>query len=109
MRSLEITSGDLETTSQFGTWKRLSGNKCGRVARGYGNCWRLRWVASKARNITENALSILIVIFSYNSNKPRPQAEICVFSDMVLLEENFPRGNRVVCSLRCYRVWIGFL
>ena len=31
-----------ETTSQFGTYKQLPGNKCGRVARGYGNCWRLR-------------------------------------------------------------------
>ena len=42
MRTLETTSGDLETTSQFGTWKQLPGNKCGRVAGGYGNCWRLR-------------------------------------------------------------------
>ena len=28
------------------------------------DCWRLRQVADEARNITENALSILIVIFS---------------------------------------------
>ena len=42
MRSLEMTSGDLETTSQFGPWKLIPGNKCGRVARGYSNCWRLQ-------------------------------------------------------------------
>ena len=44
MQSLETTSGDLETTSQFGTYKRLLGNECGRVARGYANCswlWQL--------------------------------------------------------------------
>ena len=29
-----------------------------------GNCWKLRLVASKARNMTGNALSILIVTFS---------------------------------------------
>ena len=29
-----------------------------------GVCWKLRRVASKAHNMTENALSILIVIFS---------------------------------------------
>ena len=38
---LEMTSGDMETTSQFGTWKRLPGNECGGVARGYSNCWKL--------------------------------------------------------------------
>ena len=31
--------------------------------------------AGKARNMTENALSILIVIFQYNSNKLKPQTE----------------------------------
>ena len=83
MRSLEITSGALETTSQFGTWKQLIKNECGRVSRGYSNCWRLQWlleatatvgscgdrwklrrVAGKAHNMTENALSVLIFIFS---------------------------------------------
>ena len=34
----------------------------------------------EARNMTENALSILIVFFLYNSNKLRPQTESCVFS-----------------------------
>ena len=34
------------------------------------------------RNMTEKALSILI-IFPYNSNKPRPQTESCVFSSLV--------------------------
>ena len=29
-----------------------------------GDCWNLRRVAGEARNMTENALSILIVIFS---------------------------------------------
>ena len=29
-----------------------------------GDCWKLRRVAGEARNMTENALSILIVIFS---------------------------------------------
>ena len=82
MRLLEMTSGDLERTSEFGTWKQLLGNECRRVARGYSNCWRLLrllealatagssgncwklWrVPGEARNMTENALSILIVIF----------------------------------------------
>ena len=82
MQSLETTSGDFETTSEFGTLKRLLGNKCERVSRGYsncwrfqqlleaaatvgscGNCWKLRRVAGEDRNMTENALSILIVIF----------------------------------------------
>ena len=31
---------------------------------GSGNCWKLRRVAGEARNMMENALSILIVIFS---------------------------------------------
>ena len=63
MRSPEMTSSDLEITYQFGTWKRLLGNECGRVSRGYSNCWKLRRVAGEARNMTENAISILIVIF----------------------------------------------
>ena len=69
------------------TWKQLPslalGNECRRVSRGCSNCWRLqrlleapvtdgscgdcwklRWVAGEARNMMENALSILIVIFS---------------------------------------------
>ena len=29
-----------------------------------GDCWKLRWVTGEARNMTEKALSILIVIFS---------------------------------------------
>ena len=32
--------------------------------------------------MTENALSILIVIFPHNTNKPRPQTESCVFSNL---------------------------
>ena len=50
------------------------------TAGGCSDCWKLRWVAGEARNMTENALSILIVIFPYNSNKPRPQTESCLFS-----------------------------
>ena len=34
------------------------------TAGGCSDCWKLRRVASKARNMTENKLSILIVIFS---------------------------------------------
>ena len=73
-----MTSGDSETTSQFGTWKQLLGYECGRVARGYGNCWKLRQVC----NMMENALCILFVIFPHNSNKPRPQTESCLFSNL---------------------------
>ena len=47
---------------------------------GCSDCWKLQRVAGEARNMTENALSILIVIFPYNSNKPRAQTESCVFS-----------------------------
>ena len=42
MQSLETTSGDLETTSKFGTWKWLLWNECGRVARGHSDCWGLQ-------------------------------------------------------------------
>ena len=79
MQSLETTSGDSEMTSlwHFKTsW---------RVTRGYGICWKLRQVAFKARNITENALPILVAIFPHNSNKPRSQTESCVFSYVVLV------------------------
>ena len=48
------------------------------TAAGCGNCWKLRRVTGKVRNMTENDLSILIVIFSYNYNKQRPQTESCV-------------------------------
>ena len=44
---LEMTSGKL-------MWESF---------RGYGNCWKLLWVAGEANTIMENALSILIVIF----------------------------------------------
>ena len=77
-------------SSRFGTRKRVLGNECGRVARGYGNCWRLQWVPGEAHNMMEYALSILIVIFPYNSNKPRPQTESCVFSDVV--RQSHPSG-----------------
>ena len=36
---------------------------CGTVGR-CGDGWKLRWIAGEARNLTENALSILIIIFS---------------------------------------------
>ena len=73
------------------TRKRLPslalGNKCElpavmATAVGCSDCWKLRQVAGESRNITENALSNLIVIFLYNSNKPRPQTESCVFFDV---------------------------
>ena len=60
--SLKTTSGDLETTSQFGTWKRLLGNECGsfqrlqqlwslEVAVTVGSCvdcWKLRGLLEAA-------------------------------------------------------------
>ena len=80
------SSGDSETTSLFGIWKRLPETNAGKwpevtaTAGGCGECWKLWRVAGKACNMTEN-LSILI-IFLNNSNKPRPQTETCVFSDV---------------------------
>ena len=35
--------------------------------------------------MTENALSVLIVIFPHNSNKPRPRTKSCGFSDLLSL------------------------
>ena len=72
MRSLEMTSSDLETTSQFGTWKRMRESfqrlqqllEVAATVGSYSDCWKLRRVAGKARNMTENVLSILILIFS---------------------------------------------
>ena len=52
---------------------------------GCGDCWNPWWVASDARDMMENALSILIVIFLQNCNKPRPQKESCLFSDLASL------------------------
>ena len=37
------------------------------------------------RRYDGNALSILIVLFPHDSNKPRPQTESCLFSDLVSL------------------------
>ena len=45
----------------------------------YSDCWKLWRVVDEARNMTENALSILL-FFPYNSNKPRSQTESCLFS-----------------------------
>ena len=78
------------------TWKRLPSLEFGyfhetnaeelaevmATVAGCGDCWRLRRVAGEARNMMENALSILIVIFPFNCNKPRPRTESCVFSDV---------------------------
>ena len=50
-----------------------------------GDCWKLRRAAGKARNMMENALSILIVIFPYNFNKLRAQTENCVFSGLAVI------------------------
>ena len=50
MRSLEMTSGDLETTSEFGTWKRMRESlqrlqqllEVAATVGSYGDCWKLR-------------------------------------------------------------------
>ena len=86
MRSLETTSGDSETTSSLALGNDFRETNAGELpevkstAGGCGNCWKLRRVTGKVRNMTENDLSILIVIFPYNYNKPRPQTESCVLS-----------------------------
>ena len=57
---------------------------------GYSNCWRLRRLLEATAGCRRcpqydgNAFSILIVIFPHNSNKPRPQTESCIFSDLAL-------------------------
>ena len=69
MWSQEMTSGDLEITSQFGTWKRMRESfqrlqqllEVASTVGSYSNCWKLRRVAGEACNMTENALSILII------------------------------------------------
>ena len=50
MWSLEMTSDDLEITSQFGTWKELPANQCNAgelpevtaTAVSCENCWKLQ-------------------------------------------------------------------
>ena len=85
-----LPCGHSEMTSQYVT--RHSETNAGELpevtvtAGGCGDCWK-PWqvvvvVAGDARNMTENALSILIVIFPHNSNKLRPQIEICLFSSL---------------------------
>ena len=53
------------------------------TAEGCGDCWKPRKVAGNAPgpHATENAIFIFI-IFSHNSNKPRPQTESGLFSDL---------------------------
>ena len=65
------------------------------TAGGCGNCWQLRRVAFKARNMMENALSLLI-IFPHNSNKLRPETESCVFSGLGVraFSQTLTRWNR---------------
>ena len=46
MRSLKTTSGNFETTFQFGTWKRMQ-ESCQRLQQllesgGYSDCWKLQ-------------------------------------------------------------------
>ena len=56
MRSLETTSADLETTSQFGTWKRMQESfqrleqllEVAATVGSYGNCWKLRRLLESA-------------------------------------------------------------
>ena len=52
------------------------------TAGGCDDCRTLQRVAGEAGNMTENALSILIVLFPHNSNKLRPHTESCVFSNV---------------------------
>ena len=97
MRSLETTSGDLEKTSQFGTWKRMRESfqrlqqllEVAATVGSYSNCWKLRRVAGEARNMMENALSISIVIFSV-------QLQETEISDRKLFI--FHHGNKLVCK-----------
>ena len=72
MRSLEVTSGESKTSFKKQTTEVMA------TAGGCCDCQKLRWVAGEARNMTENALYILIVIFPNNSNESRPQTEGCV-------------------------------
>ena len=72
----------LVTPNNFPVCHSALGNECGGVARGYGNCWRLWQIAGNASIMKEDALSILIYIFPHNSNKPRPQTESYIFSDL---------------------------
>ena len=46
MRSLETTSSDLEQLPSLAL-----GNECGRVSRGYSNCWRLQQLLEAAATV----------------------------------------------------------
>ena len=54
MWSLEMTSSDFKTTSQFGTWKGFRETNAGELPEvtatvgGYGNCWKLRQLLEAA-------------------------------------------------------------
>ena len=54
------------------------------TAGGCSDCWKPWRVAGDACNMTENALSILIVIFLHNSNKPKRRTESNLFSDLAI-------------------------
>ena len=66
------------------------------TAGGCGDCWKLWRVSGEACNVIENALSILIVVFPYNSNKPRPQTKSCAFASLVSSKEEVLTSERKI-------------
>ena len=119
MQSLEMTSGDLETTSQFGTWKRMQKSfqrlqqllEVAATVGSCGNCWKLRRfleAAGEARNADsrrgpqrDGKLSFYFNFnfIPYNSNKPRLQTESCLFSSTDVTANH--RLTATVMSLQC--------
>ena len=81
MQSLEMTSGDSETTSHFGTWKGLPRNKC-------GSRQKLRQLLEAAAGCRQGLQydkkwSFYFALNApHNFNKLRPQTESCVFSNL---------------------------
>ena len=89
MWSLKMTSGDLAwlTWLSFPVW-HLETTSVKRMRESYGNCWKLQWVADEACNMTENASSILIVIFSVQLYQTKTsERKLCIFRCGIALNE----------------------
>ena len=77
---------------------------CRRVARGYSNCWRL-WrlleaaVGCRRGPQYDRSLSILIVIFLYNSNKLRPETESCAVAQTLLVYKKLIQTANKLCTI----------
>ena len=117
MQLLEMTSGNSETASKFGTWKQLPGEllEVTATAGGLGNCRKLRRVAGKAQSLTIYKMLFYFNYFSAELQQTETSDRKCIFSDVRLQWcltnrsiGSMVKLNRcgVVCPLRPSRIYL---